>query len=298
MAVFDYTFRIIYDPGTGNYSYASDNGTGTLTDGDAGSTLFETSDTISGGGPLDTGEYLGTVTVNGTLFVAVETAAPGGTISLYGPEDLGAFPTATGTLSPAPQVVDVPFTVCFAAGTEIATPDGARRIEALKAGDLVMTQDGRAVPVLWIGRQTMHKLFTPAERFVPVRVEAGALGDGLPYTDLILTADHALILDGLAINAGALVNGDTIRYEPFDALPERVTYFHIETECHDVIRANGAAAETFVDDVARSYFDNYSEYLTTCGADRVIRENALPRVSAARLVPPAILARLTRKVAA
>ncbi len=298
MADFDYTFRIVYDPNSGNYSYASDNGSGTLTDGDGGSTAFEATDTISGGGPTDSGEYLGTVTVNGTVFVAVETATPGGTISLYGPEDLGAFPTATGTLSPAPQVVSAPLTVCFAAGTQIATPNGARSIEELEVGDFVSTQDGGAVPVLWIGHQTVTKLFTPAERFVPVRVKAGALGEGLPYTDLILTADHALILEGLAINAGALVNGDEIRYEPIDALPDRATYFHIETEHHDVIFANGAAAETYVDDVARSHFDNYDKYLMAYGADRVIRENALPRISAARLVPPAILARLRRRAAA
>ena len=50
------------------------------------------------------------------------------------------------------------------------------------------------------GGQTLH----------PVRVSAGALGNGLPHTELVLTADHALIIDGLAINTGALVNGTTI----------------------------------------------------------------------------------------
>jgi len=174
----------------------------------------------------------------------------------------------------------------------IATPEGEAAVEDLEIGDLVTTADGRAVPVKWIGRQTVSKLFTPAERFEPVRVAAGALGDGLPHTDLVLTADHALILDGLAINAGALVNGTTITLDPKESLPERVTYYHIETEGHEVILANGAAAETYVDYIQRAAFDNHAEYLDLYGEDRTIREMDLPRVAAARLVPPTIKARL------
>ena len=126
----------------------------------------------------------------------------------------------------------------------------------------------------------------------PVRVTAGALGDGLPHSDLVLTPDHALILDGLAITAGALVNGTTITLDPLDALPETVTYYHVETDAHDVILAHGAAAETFVDAVTRRRFDNHSEYAALYGEDRVIEEMPLPRVASARLVPAGLRARL------
>ncbi|MAQ83547.1 MAG: hypothetical protein CMH12_09970 [Maritimibacter sp.] len=183
------------------------------------------------------------------------------------------------------------FPVCFAAGTGIATPDGERAVETLEIGDRVTTADGRAVPVRWIGRQTMHKLFAGA-CMAPVRVTAGALGDGLPHSDLVLTPDHALILDGLAITAGALVNGTTITLDPLDALPETVTYYHVETDAHDVILAHGAAAETFVDAVTRRRFDNHSEYAALYGEDRVIEEMPLPRVASARLVPAGLRARL------
>ncbi|MEY8841548.1 Hint domain-containing protein [Cribrihabitans sp. XS_ASV171] len=197
-----------------------------------------------------------------------------------------------------PALVEVNTAICFAAGTLIATPEGECAVERLEIGDLVTCADGRTVPVKWIGRQTVHKLFTPAERFTPVRVRAGALGDGLPHTDLVLTADHALILDGLAINAGALVNGTSIAWEPMDSLPERVTYYHVETEDHDVILANGAAAETYVDYVQRRVFDNHAEYLDLYGEERTIREMALPRISTARLVPPMLRKRLAGRDAA
>ena len=187
-----------------------------------------------------------------------------------------------------------PLTVCFAAGTLIATPEGETAVEELQIGDMVTTAEGRMVPVKWIGRQTVVAAFA-GERARPVRVAAGALGDGLPHSDLVLTADHALILDGLAINAGALVNGSTISFDP---APERATYYHIETEGHEVILANGAPAETYVDYIQRRVFDNYAEYLELYGDDRTITEMPLPRVSAARLVPDAIRARLAGRFVA
>lgn len=182
--------------------------------------------------------------------------------------------------------------MCFAAGTGIACPGGERAVETLEIGDTVLTADGRAVPVRWIGRQTVDKRFTPAERFAPVRVAAGALGGGLPERDLVLTADHALVLDGLAITAGALVNGTTICRVPMAELAERETYYHVETDDHEAILAEGAAAETFVECDQRRAFDNHAEYVALYGAERGVAEMALPRVSSARLVPAAIRARL------
>ena len=209
--------------------------------------------------------------------------------------DISGF---TGPGSTSTRIDNADVANCFLTGTLIATPEGERAVETLAPGDLVTTADGRAVPVVWVGRQTMHKLFSPPERFCPVRVRAGALGAGLPHSDLRVTADHALILDGMAICAGALVNGTTIAYDPIGSLPERVTYHHVETERHEAILANGAAAETYVDYVARRTFDNHAEYRALHGEERTIPEMDLPRIAAARLVPPTIRARLAAPDAA
>lgn len=190
-----------------------------------------------------------------------------------------------------------PLPVCFGAGTLIATPEGEKAVETLEIGDMILTDDGKTVPVKWLGRQTVMPIFA-GERARPVRVSAGALGNGLPHTELVLTADHALIIDGLAINAGALVNGTTITQDAFDSLPERTTFYHVETEGHMVILANGSEAETYVDYVTRRSFDNYDEYVDLYGDERTIVEMDMPRVSSARLVPAAIRARLNRDVAA
>jgi len=185
-----------------------------------------------------------------------------------------------------------PYTYCFLGGTMIATPKGAVPIEYLKIGDLVATDDGRAVPVKWVGEQRVKKsMFTPWS-LMPVCIAKGALGGGLPHTDLYVSADHGLIIDGLVINAGAIVNGSTIRYVPMAEMPPEFIYYHIETEAHDAILANGAAAETFIDYAARKDFDNYAEYEALYGAERIIPEMPRPRISTRRLVPEAIKDRL------
>ena len=195
---------------------------------------------------------------------------------------------------PLPVALDGSVANCFLEGTLIETPSGEVAIQELRVGDLITATDGRNIPVKWVGRQTRLNLFR-GEGARPVRVAAGALGDGLPHTDLVLTPEHALIIDGLAVNAGALVNGASITFDP---APERATYYHIETENHDVILANGAQVETYIDYIGRRSFDNFAEYIELYGQERAIAELPFPRISTRRLLPPALKARLDGQAAA
>ncbi len=70
-------------------------------------------------------------------------------------------------------------TLCFYPGTRIATPQGEVAVEALKAGDLVTTENG-AKPVRWIGQSHVVTRFANKLRSLPVRIAQGALGDRLP----------------------------------------------------------------------------------------------------------------------
>ncbi|SLN36581.1 hypothetical protein PEL8287_01737 [Roseovarius litorisediminis] len=101
-----------------------------------------------------------------------------------------------------------------------------------------------------------------------------------------------VIIDGPVINASAMVIGTNIDLAPMAELPDNFTVYHIETENHDVILANGAPTGTFVDYIGRQAFDNYPEYLDLYGAKRIIAEMPAPRISKQRLVPEVVLERM------
>ena len=147
---------------------------------------------------------------------------------------------------------------CYCPDTAIATPGGPVAVQALSIGDLVCTVSGDARPVKWIGRRSYAKRFAMANPALqPVRFSAGSLGQGLPQRDLLVSPAHAMFLDGLLVPARCLVNGQSITQEP---ARDQIDYFHIELETHDVILAEGAAAETFLDDDSRFIFHNASEF--------------------------------------
>ncbi|MCV6585568.1 MAG: Hint domain-containing protein [Marinibacterium sp.] len=189
--------------------------------------------------------------------------------------------------------------LCFGEGTMIATPEGEKAVETLEMGDLVRTADGKDVAVKWIGRQTVSTVFGGSERRSPVRIAAGALGDNLPANDLVVTADHAIMLDGVLCHAGALVNGATIKRVPLSEMgPETFMVYHIETEAHELVLAEGVEAETLIDNATRATFDNFDEYVAAYGDTAEMEELPFPRAMSARQLPAAIRARLSIDVAA
>ncbi|MCV6584279.1 MAG: Hint domain-containing protein [Marinibacterium sp.] len=181
---------------------------------------------------------------------------------------------------------------CFARGTRIATPAGETLVEDLQIGDLVRAADGRDVPVKWVGTQTVMTRFKPAERLALVRFAAGSLGNDLPRRDLMVTTDHAMLVDGVLCHAGALVNGDSIVQIPAAEMGESYTVYHIETDTHEIILAEGAETETFIDNVSRRVFDNYAEFEALYGDVDEMIELPLPRALSQRQVPLALRKRL------
>ena len=107
----------------------------------------------------------------------------------------------------------------------------------------------RRKPIAWVGRSTVSTLFADLFRVLPIRIKANALGDNIPSRDLLLSPDHALFLDGVLVQAGALVNGTSIVRE--HDVPERFTYFHVELDDHSLILAENTPAETFIDNIDR-----------------------------------------------
>lgn len=155
---------------------------------------------------------------------------------------------------PDPLRLAPPGVICFTPGTLIDTPRGPRPVEALRPGDRVLTRDDGAQELLWIGSRRMSgaRLYA-LPQLRPVRLRAGAFGLPLSGGDLVVSPQHRLLVTGPAaralfnepevlVQARDLVNDTSIRVET--RLPE-VTYLHLLFARHQVLKANGVAAESF-----------------------------------------------------
>jgi ELWxxDGT repeat protein len=180
------------------------------------------------------------------LWVTNGTAAGTSEISVAGASPYGLDPQ---------YITVVP---CYCRGTLIRTQRGQERVEKLKIGDKVVTASGMARPIKWIGRRGYGGRFILGRKdILPVCIKAGALDDNVPRRDLWISPHHAMYLEGALIEAKDLVNGVSIVQAE---RVETVEYFHIELESHDVILAEGAPSETFIDDDSRFMFHNAHEY--------------------------------------
>jgi hypothetical protein len=135
---------------------------------------------------------------------------------------------------------------CFLRGTNIRTAEGDRKLEDLSPGDLLPTVFGEICPIQWIGHYSLKKS-DPTKAWVkkvlPIRIARSALGLDVPCADLYVTREHALLIDGVLVTAGSLINGTTITvYDPREL--DELEFFHIKLERHNAIYAEGAPCET------------------------------------------------------
>ena len=144
--------------------------------------------------------------------------------------------------------------ICFAKGTRILTPHGYIPIENLCSGDEIFTfgdiPDGykptkRGHPklqkIVWSGHFTATNLNVKTH---PICIKRDALGVGIPRNDLFVSPNHGIHIDGRFVSAKKLINNTTI-YQ--DTSRKSIEYYHIETEKHSIIMAEGVCAESFLD---------------------------------------------------
>jgi hypothetical protein len=220
----------------------------------------------SSGFPLHSGDVM-SVLNSGTALDT--TAGSGGVEYLYsggvasGTEYVHAGITFSTTVNVSGYEVirDISVTgaPCYRAGTLILTEEGERPVENLAIGDRVVTRTGEARPIKWIGRRSFGPRFIRGNRaLLPILVRAGALADGVPARDLWVSPGHALYFDDHLVKAEALINGVSIVQS--EAIANWVEYFHIELDSHDILFAEGALAESYIDCDNRGQFHNAAEF--------------------------------------
>lgn len=174
-------------------------------------------------------------------------------------------------------------TLCFYPGTRLAAEHGEIEVQDITEGTMLRTVTGALLPVRWLGWTDISLRFADKQRALPIRIKAGALADGVPSRDLLVSPDHAVFAGGVLAQAGALVNGTSIIRET--GVPENFRYYHVELATHELLLAENCPAESFVDNVDRINFHNWGDRATPATA---VTEMDLPRVKAARQLPAAL----------
>ena len=245
--------------GSGNDTLRGNAGANTLSGGDGNDTLQGDlgNDLLAGGAGTDTAVFSGVAASYALSFLA------GTTYQFVGPDGTDTLTDVEFVIfgNAAALGIAAAAAACFVTGTRIATPAGAQAVEALHIGDLVATHGGAPRPVRWIGRRHYDAATMVGNaQLHPVRIHAGALAEGVPSRDLVLSPLHAVRLNGpegpLLVPVAELVNGRSIVQEAWSA----VTYLHVELERHELILAEDAPVESFVDEDSRLLFDNAAEY--------------------------------------
>ena len=164
-------------------------------------------------------------------------------------DSFGNGAVALTNVDPAPTAVYI----CFCGGTDVLTPSGYRKVETLKVGDLVVTDTGAAVPILWCGHSRASAADVradPSRR--PVRIMADAIAPGVLFVDLSVSAQHRVVIEGVwaelyfaeptvMVPARYLVG----TLAQTDMPSEDVVYHHNLLEEHEVLITNGLMTESF-----------------------------------------------------
>ena len=217
--------------------------------------------------PLQQTDMHGTTGLVDLTRFAAEAASPQAAMSPFdlaprGVADQTAASAGSADLAPQPasdRNAGVTTSVCFLEGTRIFGLNGDIPVETMNRGDRLITKSGAMRPVRWVGRRTIDSQRHPRPETVwPVRIERGAIDDGLPERTLYLSPDHAIYLDGCLVPAKALVNGRSIVQEQ----RRNFTYYHIELETHDILLAEGLPTESYLDTGNRRFFESDDDAMT------------------------------------
>jgi hypothetical protein len=104
---------------------------------------------------------------------------------------------------------------------------------------------------------------------MPIRVMRFAIDDHTPHCDLYLSPYHCIFFNKALIPVMYLINEATIAQgTPSDM--SAIEYYHIELDTHEVLYAEGALVESFIDDDGsrRENFSNFVQYERLYGVER------------------------------
>lgn len=216
-------------------------GSGDVADGGDGDDTFTVDTNNIGGGTITIVGGEGDETAGDTLDFNGELV--GGSLVINDPNQSGDGDLNDGTVVDFGEIESI---ICFAGGTHIATPNGLRSVDELRAGDMILTRDSGPQVLEWVGARRG----LVAADMAPVIFQPGTVGN---TTTLRVSPNHRMLVRGwraqlmfgeeeLLVPAKALIDGAGV----VQGAPGLMSYYHLLTPEHAVIFAEGAEAETFL----------------------------------------------------
>lgn len=205
---------------------------------------------------------------------------------------------ASRKITPTEAADPVDQTICFTSGTQLATTRGARPVDELYIGDLVVTRDHGLQPIRWIGQRKV----AGRGRLAPIRFAAGVL-NGLerplsvsPQHRILLRSPRAELYFGeteVLVPALHFTGATGVTQDPV----EEVTYFHILFDHHEIVYAEGTPTESFhpgdaaisalTAPVREELFSLFPQLRSIAPSGGRMARRCLRRHEAATLLPPA-----------
>lgn len=142
---------------------------------------------------------------------------------------------------------------CFTSGTRITTATGEVAVEHLKPGNRVLTLNGGYQTVRMIlSRPLRLSELIKTPELSPVRMASGALGQGLPRRDLLVSRQHRMLVCSAIAQRMFGTRSVLISAIRLTGLPgiyvdrdiAAITYHHLVFDRHVVLFAEGAPSES------------------------------------------------------
>ncbi|GBR47554.1 hypothetical protein GCM10007871_03270 [Gluconobacter roseus NBRC 3990] len=244
---------------------------------DAGGEIDETILAVGGHIDIDSLQYAGVAkaAINGDTLVVTE-GGTSYTIDLEG--DYSGYHADLTEDRDGSTVVTLAkgSEICFLPGTMITTPSGTTAVEVLRIGDEVTAWvDGSPVSrkITWVGSKRVRAQGGASADLSghPVRILKDAIATNVPNKDLLVTPEHCLFIDGRFVPTRMLVNGRSVFYDRSISVYD---YFHIETENHFVIMADGMLTESYLDTGNRRTFTQHGEVASLGGRQKSWEQDA------------------------
>ncbi|MGH1353741.1 MAG: Hint domain-containing protein [Thalassovita sp.] len=197
-------------------------------------------------------------TGGGTMHVdgSEDAEVTGDTLNITGPATItydadpenGRVEWQDGTTLTFENIENVNYVPCFTPHSMIKTIRGEVPAGHLRLGDRVLTRDNGFQAIEWIGARNL----TCTKTHRPVRIRKGALGNGQPERDLLVSPQHRMLV---CSKTAALWFGEEEVFVPaisltiMDGIEQlkmpRVSYVHFMMERHQVVMGDGAWSESF-----------------------------------------------------